>query len=330
MIRRINALVVLAALAVLVSAHPAVAQTGRMQGTVTNAQGMPVEGATVAITQVNGSSKYEAKTKADGSYIQIGLIGGVTYLITVTKDDLKATRQVPVRGDRANIADFTLAAGSTDGVPKEAPSLGAQLQQMFAEGLDLSRAGKHDDAIAKFASVAQANAACSDCYYNIGYSYQQKKEYDKAEEAYKKAIEIKPNYADAYTGLANIYTAQRKFDLAADASAKALEFSGAAPAGAPGAPVLVGAGGGGASAEALFNQGVTLWNGGKIADAKKQFEAAIAVDPKHAESHYQLAMALINEGNLKGAAVEFDTYLKLSPTGPNAAQAKAISAQLPK
>ena len=69
---------------------------------------------------------------------------------------------------------------------------------------------------------------------------------------------------------------------------------------------------------------------GKIADAKKQFEAAIAANPTHSESHYQLAMALVNEGKLPEAAKEFNEYLKLSPDGPNSATAKALVAQLPK
>jgi len=90
------------------------------------------------------------------------------------------------------------------------------------------------------------------------------------------------------------------------------------------------AGGGGGNADAMFNQGVILWNAGKVADAKKQFEGAIAANPNHAESHYQLGMALVNEGNLNGAATEFETYLKLAPTGPNAATAKGILGSIKK
>ena len=41
-------------------------------------------------------------------------------------------------------------------------------------------------------------------------------------------------------------------------------------------------------------------------------------------------MVLVNEGNLAGAAGEFETYTKLAPDGPNAAQAKALVAQLKK
>jgi Flp pilus assembly protein TadD len=80
----------------------------------------------------------------------------------------------------------------------------------------------------------------------------------------------------------------------------------------------------------MFNQGVILWNGGKVAEAKKQFEAAIQANPSHPEAHYQLGMALVNEGNLAAAGGEFETYLKLAPEGPNAATAKSLVAQLKK
>jgi hypothetical protein len=39
-------------------------------------------------------------------------------------------------------------------------------------------------------------------------------------------------------------------------------------------------------------------------------------------------MALVNEGNLAGAATEFETYLKLAPDGSNAATAKSLVGQL--
>jgi len=329
MVRQMNGrhpwLLAFAALAVLSVAVPAAAQTHRLGGVVTDAMGKPVEGASVTIKAAEGSSKYEVKTDKNGQYNQIGLIGNTNYAITVTKDDLTATRVTRTGGGNAiqARADFILMAGGrADGTLPTAVNAAAELTKTYNEGLDLSRAGKHDEAIAKFLAVAQLNPRCSDCYYNIGYAQSQKKDYAKAEEAYKKAIEIKPDYADAFTGLANIYTTQRKFTEAADASAKAAEF-GAANASAPGAL-------GGGNADALFNQGVTFWNGGKIPEAKKQFEAAIAANPNHAEAHYQLGMALVNEGNLPGAATEFETYVRLAPNGPNAATAKGILATIKK
>ena len=193
----------------------------------------------------------------------------------------------------------------------------AELKKTFEEGVAASRAGNHDDAIATFQHAAEVERrTCFDCYYNIALLETQKKDYDKAEAAYKKAIELKADYAEAYSGLANIYNMQRKFDQAAAASAKAMELSGGGAARRRAA-----------TPDAMFNQGVILWNAGKIADAKKQFEATIAAKPDHAEAHYQLGMALVNEGaTSRGAGAEFETYVQLAPNGPNAATAKGILA----
>jgi tetratricopeptide (TPR) repeat protein len=293
-----------------------------VKGVVKDAQGQPVDGAKVSIDMTEGVSRhFETKSNKKGEFIQIGLQGG-PYKVTAEKDKLSSnTADVRVSISRPGEVSLVLGAGGASAAAsKETAAKNAELKKVFEEGVAASRAGNHDEAIAKFTSSAALNANCYDCYYNIAYSESQKKDYEKAEAAYKKAIEIKPDYAEAYSGLANVYNATRKFDQAAAASAKAMELSGGA----------AGSAAGGGNADAMFNQGVILWNGGKIADAKKQFEGAIAAKPDHAEAHYQLGMALVNEGNLSGAATEFDSYLKLAPEGPNAATAKSLLAQLKK
>jgi tetratricopeptide (TPR) repeat protein len=305
----------------LALAVPAFAQsTGMIKGVVKDTEGKPVEGAKVVIDMAEGTARhFETKTNKKGEFIQIGLQGG-SYKVSAEKDKLGSNvADVRVSISRPAEANLVLGAG---GPSKEAVAKNTELKKVFDEGVAASRAGNHDDAIAKFTAAAGLNTTCYDCYYNIAFSEMQKKEYDKAEAAYKKAIELKPDYAEAYSGLANMYNATRKFDEAATASAKAMELSGGAAA--------AGGAAGGGNADAMFNQGVILWNAGKIADAKKQFEGAIAANPSHAESHYQLGMALVNEGNLPGAATEFETYLKLAPTGPNAATAKGILGSLKK
>jgi tetratricopeptide (TPR) repeat protein len=310
----------LAAVVVLASVLPAIAQSGGMvRGVVRDDKGEPVENASVTIVMNDTKRKFETKTNRRGEFIQIGLASGA-YSVTAAKDKLASTTNtVNVRAGQPAQTELVIgvaaAASSAEAVAKA-----AELKKVFDAGVAAGNAGKHDEAIAQFTQAAALSPTCYDCYNNIGFAHTQKKEYDQAEAAYKKAAEIKPDDAAAYNGLANIYNAQRKFDLAAQASAKAAELSGGAG----------GLGGGSGSADALFNQGVILWNGGKVAEAKKQFEAAIAANPNHAESHYQLGMALVNEGNLKGAAGEFETYLKLAPDGPNATQAKALLSQLPK
>ena len=327
MVRRLNGwrpwLVVCAAVVALAMAIPAAAQsTGMVRGVVKDMQGQPVENAKVTIEAEGTNRKFETKSNKKGEFIQIGLVSG-RYNVTAEKDKVVSnTAPVSVAISRPAEANLVLGAAAAMAGAKEVAAKTAELKKAFEEGVAASRAGNHDDAIAKFKQAAELNPGCFDCYYNIAFSAAQKKDYDAAEAAYKKAIEIKADYAEAYNGLANVYNATRKFDEAAAASAKAMELGNALGA--------AGAGATGGNADALFNQGVILWNGGKVAEAKKQFEAAIAARPDHAESHYQLGMALVNEGNLPAAGAEFETYLKLAPTGPNAATAKGILATIKK
>ncbi len=309
------------ALCALAMALPAAAQsTGMVKGVVKDTQGQPVDGAKVVIEMSEGTSRrFETKSNKKGEFIQIGLPSGA-YKVTAEKDKLTSnTAEVRVRVSSTAEANLILGAPGAGAASKEAMAKNAELKSTLEAGIAASNAGNDDEAIAKFTHATELKPDCADCFYNIAFLHSKKKEYDKAEAAYKKAIELKPDYSDAYNGLANIYNAQRKFDEAAAASTKAAELAGSK------AGALAGG-----NADALFNQGVILWNAGKIPEAKKQFEAVVAANPNHAEAHYQLGMALVNEGNLPGAAAEFETYLKIAPTGPNAAQAKALVEQLKK
>jgi len=321
MIRRITsrlAQAVLASLVVFAFAVPAAAQ-GMITGKVVDAKGEPVVDAKITIEQTDGvTRKFETKSDKKGEFIQIGLQSAAFKVTAVSKDG-KETGVANTRVSQRGPSPVRIVMGGGAANDPTIAQKTAELRKAFDEGVALSRAGKYDDSVESFNKAIAINPKCQDCFYNIGFAYAQKKEYDKAEENYKKALEVKPDYAEAYNGLANIYNAQRKFDQAAEASAKASQLSATAPGALQGG-----------NADALFNEGVILWNGGKIADAKAKFQAAIAANPNHAESHYQLGMSLVNEGKLKEAGDEFNAYLKLAPEGPNAATAKALIAQLPK
>jgi tetratricopeptide (TPR) repeat protein len=175
--------------------------------------------------------------------------------------------------------------------------------------VEFSKAGKFDESIAKFNEAIVQAPGCYDCYYNIGYAHSQKKDWAQAEIAYKKAVELKPDHAPAWNGLANVYSAQKKTDLAMEALSKAAGGGTGAAAGA-------------ASAGALYNQGVLLWNEKKYPEAKEKFEAATKADPKYGEAWYLLANTHINLGEYAQAVSAFESYLQAEPNGSHAAQAK--------
>ena len=72
-----------------------------------------------------------------------------------------------------------------------------------------------------------------------------------------------------------------------------------------------------------------LWNAGKYAEAKEQFEAAVKADPNMAMAHYQLGMANLNLGQIPAARQAFEGYLKVDPNGPKAGEVQTFLKQLP-
>jgi tetratricopeptide (TPR) repeat protein len=314
--------VMAAALFVVGLATPGAAQsTGMVKGKVIDAGGQPVDGAKILIEFADGMNrKYETKTNKKGEFIQIGLQPG-NYRITAEKENVGVQSfDVRVRLGGAAEVNFQLTPNSGAGRPmskEEAAKLQA-FKTAFDAGVTASNAGNHDEAIAKFTEALGLQTDCYACQFNIGGSYAQKKDYDKAEEAFKKAMTMKPDSAEPYNALANIYNATRRFDEAAKMTEEATKRAGSA------------AETGGANADQLFNQGVIFWNAGKIPDAKKQFEAALQQKPDLADAHYWVGMANLNEGNLPDAATHFEEYLKLAPTGQYADQAKGVLSQIKK
>lgn len=293
------------ALAFVMAGVPAAAQTtGTIKGKVVDGKGQPVDKAAVTIEFKGGTNlKRDVKTNKKGEFIQVGLQPG-PYLVTVKADAGVAEDQVQVGLGTAPEMNLTLKPAAKGMSPEE-----AAFRKTFDEGVQAAGAKNHDAAIAKFAEAAKMQADCYACYMNMGSAHYEKKELDKAEAAFKKAAELRPEEAKPVQVLADLYNSMGRRDEAAAMATKAASMGAAA---------------GGGSAQDSYNQGVILWNAGKIAEAKTQFESAVKADPNYAEAHYWVGMANLNGGNMPEAAKSFENYLKLAPSGPLAAQAKGI------
>jgi tetratricopeptide (TPR) repeat protein len=299
------------AAALVIWAAPVQAQS-LVRGKVVDGQGKPVQDALIVFDSQDSNRRLQTKTDRNGDFLQIGLQSG-PYKVTASKDGV-GTQTLPlqVRQGPNDPLSFTLspavpAAAAASGV-SAADKAAAALTAAASAAVDAMKAGRHDDAIAKFNEVLAKRPDCADCYYNIGMAYTAKQQYAEAEAAFKQAVTLKPDSPESFTGLANIYNAQKRFDLAADASAKAAQLTG-------------GAAGGGA--EATYNQGVIFFNAGKFEEARAQFEAASKADPNMGMAHYQLGMTSLNLGRIADAISALEAYLKVEPDGPKAAEVKA-------
>jgi Flp pilus assembly protein TadD len=348
-IRALWAGVVVAAL--IATAAPAAGQAGsiaRIRGRVVDEKSQPVADVEITIQSVGGDqqNEYKVKTGRDGVFQHAGVYAGSgagVYTIVARKGDLEGEmRGVAVKGGIVNpIPDIIMTAAvggptTPGGARMTAAEIAdfnrkqEELKQLY-EGVNADIDAKnYDGAIAKLQAIIEGRKDCANCYAALGGVYLRKGDLPNAEKAHLEAIKLDPKLAASYDDLGTIYNQQRKFAEAAKMTTTAMELNQAAAASA-------GAAGGSAptgnDAKSLYNQGVILWNQTgadpkKIPQARAYFERAVKLDPKYANAQYQLGLALYSEGKMAESKGPLEEYLKLAPSGENAATAKAILATI--
>jgi Flp pilus assembly protein TadD len=299
------------AVALLLGVAPfALAPSTMVRGKVIDAKKEGIPNVTITVEELGAAGrKLTTKTDRKGEFVQLLTSSGM-YRVTASDPKIGSasneTRVVLGKPSEMVIVLVPSTAANND-------AKAAELKKTFEEGVALSRANNHDGAIEKFNAALAMSPNCFDCLYNIGVAHMAKKDEKAAEGAWKKALELKADYPEALNALSTLYNNQKRFDEAGAMSAKAAAAGGTA-----------------GNADAVFNQGIILWNQGKIAEAKAKFEEALKANPNHADAHFQFGMALLNEGKLPEAVAEFEGYLKLAPDGQYATQAKGMIAQLKK
>ena len=142
---------------------------------------------------------------------------------------------------------------------------------------------------------------------------------NKGLDAYKKALELKPDDAGVHNNYALALAQAKKFDEAQAELAKAAQLD----------PPDAG--------KYYYNLGALLVNNGQTDPAGEAFKKAIDADPKYADAQYQYGIYLIGKAKLAsdgkyepvpGTREAFQAYLDLKPDGPNAESAKGMLASL--
>ncbi len=137
--------------------------------------------------------------------------------------------------------------------------------------------------------------------------------------AYKKAIELKPDEAAYYNNYALALAGAKKIDEAKTNLDKAAELD---PAGA---------------GRYHYNMGALLVNGNQNDAAGEEFKKAISLDPNYADAQYQYGVFLAGKATADstgkiivqpGTVEALQKYLELKPDGQFAAAAKDLISQL--
>jgi tetratricopeptide (TPR) repeat protein len=175
--------------------------------------------------------------------------------------------------------------------------------------------------------------------YNAGAEAYNQKNMAAAKAKFQEAVALDPNLVTAWSVLSHLLLTEKSYKEAAAAAEatlaidptddRALRVRVDAYRGVGDAAKLKEASAALASADpkvaaiGLINEGVTLYNAGKMNDAKAPLEKAIELDPTAARAHYLLGICYSVDNKAK-AREHFTKFLELAPDDPDAAAAKEM------
>jgi tetratricopeptide (TPR) repeat protein len=303
------------ATALVVSAVPALAQTGRIGGTVKDAQNnAPLKGATITAENPQASpSSFTATTDDKGRYSIIGLKTGTWKITAVAPGFQASSGQVPVRSLGAPMppVDFALAPGASGPAGALAGVNTKELQGELQKAIDMANAGQHDAAIAAYEAILVKTPALTMINGQIAQVKRMKKDYDGAIASYQKVIAADPNNDKAKIEIGMTYL--EKGDYAGAEAALTEAAQGVS-----------------ASREVFYNLGEVKFAKGETDEAVKYYERAAQMDAAWGKPLFKLGLAKLQKADTAGAIELMNKVIAADPSSAEAAQAKALIEQLKK
>ena len=168
------------------------------------------------------------------------------------------------------------------------PDMAAALAAVFAEH------GLFDDAIEILEAARRQSGPSFVLLYNLGTSFYQKGELQRAEESYVAALSLKPDDVPTLRALANIARADGELEKALSYLVRARKF-------APDSPAV------------LYDFGWTALNMNLLYDALSALERLDRMKPAEPDYLYPLAIARLNNGESAQAQGLINRYIESRP-----------------
>jgi tetratricopeptide (TPR) repeat protein len=300
--------------ALVMTALPAAAQTGRIGGTVKDTNGQPIKGATVvAENPASAPSSFTATTDDRGRYSMIGLKAGSWKVTASAPGFAPSGGNVPIKTIGAPMppVDFTLAPGASGPAGALAGVNTKELQGELAKADALIAAKDYNGAIGVYEGMVAKVPALTSLYLQIGGLYRNQKQYEKAIETYKKVPDGDTNADKAKIEIG--MTLLEKNDLAGAESA-----------------LMAVADSTSANKEVFYNLGEVKFAKGETEEAVKYYQRASDIDPNWGKPLFKLGLAKLQKADTAGTLEIMNKLIQVDPNSQEAAQAKALIEQLKK
>ena len=292
---------------------------GRINGTVVDEKGQPLEGVVIVVESLRSRAKLQGYSNKKGHFAVAGM-GSGQWRITATKEGYNSSYvDMNVRQLRRNPPiTFTLKK-LTDFAPRMADE---ESFKSFDKGNLLIKEEKYDEALVVFEEFLTKYPEIYHSHLNIGTCYLKKGELDKAEAEFKLVLDkTMENFGDykkdpqaslrAFTGLGEIYIRKEDFETAQKYFTQALDIS-------PEDEV------------AAYNVGEVFFSHQKIDEAIKYFELATRIKKDWSKPYMKLGYVYLNKGDFDKSLEYFNRFLEMDPESPEAPQIKNIIATIEK
>jgi tetratricopeptide (TPR) repeat protein len=315
--RSIVVLMVLLAAAAVPSWGQSWAGRGRLQGTIKDEQGKPVEGATITLRK--GTDRVDPKadgpkpitTDKNGKWSVLGLAEGPWGILIQKEGFLESEGQIKV--DEFHVAqptNVTLKKPSQEQIQaaqaQQAPSAGAQAKASIEKANALLAQNKYAEARAAYEegmSKLEDKGLHPAIYRAIADSYYKEGKTNEAIDTLKKALELAPDDPDTLQLIVNLLASANREEEAKAYMAKLPQGTKFDPA--------IG-----------LNLGIKAFNEGKMDNALKEFNEVIAANPNLADAYYYRAMVYLGKQQNAQAKADLNKLLELDPNSKFAKDAK--------
>lgn len=185
-------------------------------------------------------------------------------------------------------------------LPKSSVIFIAAILLTICMGLTAHQVGYWKDSETLFTRMIAVNPNNFMAHYNLGNVYSRQKRYDDALAQYQKAVEAEPNYAEARNNYGGLLLDLKRYDEAIQQYRDAIRVN-------PQYLYYFNL------ANALADAASARKDANQFAEAERTYAQALALNPKSAEVHVNLALTWEAQGRDAEAIAEYREALQLNP-----------------
>jgi len=274
---------------------------GKIEGTVTDSSGNPLEKVTITITSIRASTGHiNIKTDKKGKFVQVGLWPG-RYQVS-----LKKSGYLPVSYEvRVRIAESTKLAIKMEKAEVALERSLSKADKLFLKGYKLYEQSKYEEAALAYKEATKLSSTQWGYFFNLGLAYKKLDKTEEAVAAFRKAVELNPDSFSSNKELGEVLGKGGNYEEAKVNYLRATELSPDEP-------------------DAFYNLGVCLMNLGESVVALNAFLKAVEIKEDYVEAYYQIGTIYIGQNRIEEAVISLEKFLELAPEHEKASIAKQL------